>query len=426
MSVAPNAQQTPMRILFVSTILPVPTTSGQAMRTLSIVRALSELGHDVDFVSFASATPDNLEPLSLYCRSCSIIQRTHCNASQRPDYFARLLALLKGKSYSIERFRSTQMRSHLGCQIANNCYDLILADSVFALVNLPETRIPLMLNCHNVEWMILKRFAQLERNPVKRSYARTEARRMLQAERSACWKSNIAMVCSEHDRDTLRKLRSNFEIFVVPNCVDVDSYAPSQPNPNSQPAPCLLFQGTMDWHPNCDAVEFFASKMLPDLRRNIPDVRFVAAGRNPSPQFRKKLEAAPGVEFTGTVPDIRPYLDEAQLVVVPLRIGSGTRLKILEAAAAGKPIVSTSLGAEGLEFVPGTEIVIADTPADFATEILSLLRDPERRNRMGSAARAKVTELYSQKTLSKTIKFALLRLSERMREPRFHGSSPRK
>ena len=151
-------------------------------------------------------------------------------------------------------------------------------------------------------------------------------------------------------------------------------------------------------------------EVLPRLRRSWPNVRFVVAGRNPSPRFRRSLEAVAGLELTGTVPDMRPVLARAAVCVVPLRIGSGTRIKILEAAAMGKPIVSTTLGAEGLAFAAGREILLADEGEAFAEAVAGLLGDPRRRQALGRAARARVESDYSLGVLRRQLGQALERV----------------
>ncbi|MBK5295255.1 MAG: glycosyltransferase, partial [Acidobacteriia bacterium] len=167
-----------------------------------------------------------------------------------------------------------------------------------------------------------------------------------------------------------------------------------------------LYTGGMDWYPNRDAVKYFVDQVFPTLRQQAPGARFVVAGRNPSDEFRREFAGMADVVFTGTVPDMRAEIAKAQVCVVPLRIGSGTRLKILEAAAISKPIVSTSLGAEGLEFRNGSEILIADDAQSFAHATAALLRDPARRAQFGAAARRRVQERYSLAALAAALRTA--------------------
>jgi glycosyltransferase involved in cell wall biosynthesis len=157
-------------------------------------------------------------------------------------------------------------------------------------------------------------------------------------------------------------------------------------------------------------VEYFAEAVLPQLRRQVPGIRFVVAGRNPSAEFLARFSDQSDISFTGTVPDMRPLIDKASLVVVPLRVGSGTRLKILEAAAMGKAMVSTSLGAEGLEFENGRNIELRDTPEAFADAVAQLLLDPARRRDLGRAARKTVEAKYSLPVLRASLRAALQEL----------------
>ncbi|MGA9593846.1 MAG: glycosyltransferase family 4 protein [Candidatus Acidiferrales bacterium] len=401
-----------MRILFVATNLPIPPNNGQAIRSLSIVQALASSGHEVNFVSFVGkGRAETLDPLSSYCREIDMQERELTNVTQGADYLRRLGCLLSFRPYSVERFRSAPMRARIQEHLQAGHFDIIVCDGLYALVNVPDTEVPIALNCHNVEYVILERYSQVEKNVFKKYYARMEAQLMRRVERSSCDRAAIAMVCSSDDRETLGQLNPRLPIFIVPNAVDTDSYSPNGSHRVAQPDPVLLFQGGMDWYPNRDAVEFFAHSIFHLIREAFPTAKFVIAGRNPPANFVEQLSALGGVEFTGTVPDMRPYLAAATVVVVPLRMGSGTRLKILEACAAGKPIVSTSIGAEGLSLEPGKDIFLADDPDDFARSVVMLLRDPARREAIARSARAIVVERYSHPALKKSLDIAVSSLT---------------
>jgi glycosyltransferase involved in cell wall biosynthesis len=192
----------------------------------------------------------------------------------------------------------------------------------------------------------------------------------------------------------------------VPNVVDLDGVDLGGPEEPST----ILFQGGMDWLPNRDAVDFFATAIFPRIRALVPEARLVVAGRNPSPAFVASFAHVPAMRFTGTVPDMRTVIGSAAVSVAPLRIGSGTRLKIIEAAALGKPVVSTRIGAEGLDFVDGEEILLADDPARFAEAVAGLLGDSARRRRIGGAARRRVEQAYSLPALRRALLNAIARL----------------
>jgi glycosyltransferase involved in cell wall biosynthesis len=388
----------------VATNLPVPPNNGQAIRSLSIIQALESSGHELTFVSFANkGRPEGLHPLSSFCRSIDLLERAMTNLTQHADYLRRIRFMLAFSPFSVERFRSEAMREKIQEKLQVGRYDLIICDGIYALTNVSETKIPIALNCHNVEYIILERYARLERNPLKKFYARIESHLMRIAERRSCYRVSLAMVCSQIDLRVLHLFREDLPVFVVPNVVDTDWIHPVERSSLETTDPVLLFQGSMDWYPNRDAVEYFARTILPRVRAECPKVRFIVAGRNPSAQFIRQFKSDPMIQFTGTVSDMRPYLVAATVVIVPLRLGGGTRIKILEACAAGKPVVSTSIGAEGLNLEAGKEIILADGPVEFARSVVTMLRDPARSDAVARSSRKAVLERYSHLTLKKSL-----------------------
>jgi glycosyltransferase involved in cell wall biosynthesis len=300
------------------------------------------------------------------------------------------------------------MQEAIQHRLARNNYDAIFCDTLDAAVNLPpRLQAPLIVNEHNVEHLILRRYLQCESNPLYLAYAWIEAEKLQRWERTVCARAALVLACSEHDRQELVRLYPGANVAVVPNVVDCSDYKPS-PFGNGA---TVLYTGGMDWYPNRDAVQFFAFSILPEIQRHIPGVQFVVAGRNPSPDFQAQFTGVSGLTFTGTVPDMRPELAKAAVVVVPLRIGSGTRLKILEAAAMGKPIVSTRLGAEGLDFVDGKEILLADDSAAFASAVVELLNSPHRWEQLGAMARRRVEQSYDYGVLKSRLSNVFRRLA---------------
>jgi polysaccharide biosynthesis protein PslH len=401
-----------MRILFLSTNLPIPPNNGQAIRTLSLIRGLRSLGNELTFVSFAPPSrPATLAPLNSYCETVELLHGSSklTNMSQRLDYVGRIRSLVSGKPYSVERFRSLAMQSAIESQLKDRRFDLVICDSLYALVNVPAVDLPIGLNCHNVEHVILFRYAQLEKSRSKRWYARIEARRLREAERAACRRAAFLMACSQHDRDLLAQISPDLAISVVPNAVDAEGVEVLDLPETA--APIVLFQGGMDWYPNRDAVEFFAAGILPLIRSVCADVKFVVAGRNPPAYLVDKFRDDHAIEFTGTVSSMLPYLAAATVLVCPLRLGSGTRIKILEGCAAAKPVVSTTIGAEGLNLEHGKQILLADDPAEFARFVIEVLRDRVRARSIGSAARAAVLQRYSESAVTDSLRTTLSALT---------------
>jgi glycosyltransferase involved in cell wall biosynthesis len=394
-----------MRLIYMSIDFPFPVNNGLRMRIWSVLEALSSEGHVITFLSFAPMEQFDTQVSSLrqICRRIEVVHHTVKSLSASGNYLERIGSLFQGTSYAAQRFVSPAMRSLVRRFITEDDAEAIVCDTIFSAANLPDIDLPIIINNHNVEYMIVKRYAESQGSPVVRAYAQIEAKRLRKWEKKICERASVCMACSESDRQILSTLAPKTQVFLVPNVVDADRYAVN----NQTESRYVLFQGAMDWFPNRDGVEFFITKIFPLLRRMEPHAEFLAAGRNPPTEMLAQFSNVPGVTFTGTVPDIRPYIERAALCVVPLRIGGGTRLKILEAAAAGKAIVSTRLGAEGLDFVDGREILLADDATSFADCVASLLRDLSKRQSMGEAACRKVRELYSHQALRNSLRGAL-------------------
>ena len=397
-----------MHLLFLSFAFPLPANNGHRMRTWSILEALAAEGHEVTLLTFGQPREADGYDIALrkVCREIEIVPLVLESPSSTPNHLGRLVGLFFAQPYAVRRFASSEMQARIRKFLARGSFDAVLCDTVYSAVNLSDTHVPVILNCHNVEHVILERYVALERNPVKWLYAWSEIRKLRKWEKGNCRRTAIGMACSENDRQLLSSLCPGLCAMVVPNVVDFDRYAPREDdNPST-----ILFQGAMDWFPNRDAVTFFVARMLPVIKQSVPHIRFVVAGRNPPPAFVSKFAGVSGIEFTGNVPDMRTEIAKAAVCIVPLRIGSGTRLKILEAAAMAKPVVSTRIGAEGLNFADGEEIVLADEPRVFARAIVDLLADPARRWTIGLAARRRVEAQYSMSALRSALRTALAQL----------------
>lgn len=400
-----------MRLLFLGVSIPSPANNGQKMRSLSLLRALANHGNDIAFIGLAQPTDElsELAPLREICRRVNIVRVPMTNLSARTDVLNRLLSIAATEPHSIRRFRCAVAEEQIATEMTAGQFDAIVVDGVYPMVNLRRGYGPIILNAHNVEHVILDRYAALESNLFKSLYARMEAAKMKKCERCAVARTPLTLACSENDRLSLLALSPEAQIAVVPNTVEV-----GVPNTVTGEPLTLVYQGGMDWYPNRDAVEYFIKSILPLVRAKFPQVRLVVGGRNPSPGFLARYAGHPGIEFTGTVADMQRVIARAAVCIVPLRIGSGTRLKILEAAAMGKAVVSTTIGAEGLEFEGGKHLLIADRPDHFARAIEALLGNDEWRIAMGRRARDVVAAKYSEKAMHVAVGHALEMFSERI------------
>jgi glycosyltransferase involved in cell wall biosynthesis len=399
----------PVRILFVSLAVPFPPTNGHRIRNWILLRGLTAEGHAVSLVSFAEAGELEGDPRRFQdlCRDVELVP-SPASVSGWRGHAERLRAIGSTLPFGVRRFRSEAMRRAVRDVMAVGSFDCVICDDIYNVENVGDTgRVPVLLNKHDLTHVILRRFAGYARNPLQRAYAWLEYRKLRRWEAHACRLPGV-LACSDADRRALLALVPSARIEIVPNAIDTESYPPA-PGGGDGPATVLYF-GSMDWYPNIDAVAYFAAEILPELERRVPGVRFRVAGRNPPRALCRRFARAPVVEFSGTVSDIRAEIAAATVCVVPLRIGSGTRLKILEAGAMEKAIVSTRIGAEGLDFEDGADIILADEPLAFARAVADLLADPARRRELGHAARRRVERDYSLPAVRAAFRHALPRL----------------
>jgi len=369
-----------------------PPTAGGRIRSLETLSWLSTR-HEVTVVT-THRSGDDSDGLVRRLPGCSVRSIPYAAPRVGTAAFTWALAGSYGSRLPVDlwKWQVPAVREHVRTLLAAQPVDLIVADFLVSWPNLPHSpRVPTVLFEHNVEHQIWRRIADLERRPWRRALIEVEYARMRRAERRACANADLVVTVSEADRRQLRALAPSSRCVAIPTGVNTEYF---RPGGCREVADRLVFTGSMDWYPNEDAVLFFADAVLPRVRASLPGATFTIVGRNPGPRVRA-LGGRAGIQITGTVDDVRPFVDEAALYVVPLRAGGGTRLKIFEALAMGKPVVSTTVGAEGLAVTPGHDIAIADTPHAFADTVVALLRDPWRRQALARAGRRLVERKYS-------------------------------
>jgi polysaccharide biosynthesis protein PslH len=389
-------------VLFVCLAPPLPASNGHRLRNLGLLKALSRAGHTVDIISFARSDERIDERLRDLCREVQFIPLPE-HGSLVSEAWHRLRALPSPLPSGALRLRSPRMRTAVIETMQRNRYDAVLCDDVYLLGNVPaRSPAPIFLNKHDITHEILGRFLRFERNPLKNSYARLERRKVQALEKHSCANAFLVLACSERDASKMKRLASGARFSILPNVIDVDAYRPASAESNNR----VLYFGALDWYPNRDAVEFFANEILPPLRSLVPAVEFMVAGRGASEKFRSKFRGHSRLAIVSDVPDMAAETAKAAVCVVPLRIGSGTRLKILEAGAMEKAVVSTRIGAEGLELENGREIILADRPQEFAGAVATLLADPAKRLELGRNLRQRVCERYSVAALQNCVEQA--------------------
>ena len=373
-----------MRVLWVKSNKLLPVHSGGDIRSYNIARQLGRR-HELTFLSYYDGPPDHEYEQQLAQHFpgaiCVCTGKTELSSLARGvDYLAHLPSRLP---YAVGRFGSAEVREKLSDWFQERRFDVTLCDFLDAAVNFPQELTTLsVLFQHNVESEIWRRHAQMESHPVKRRMYDIEHRKMVRYERNAVRRFHHVIAVSERDRSLMEAWVEGSRITVVPTGVDLQQY---QPDFTHNPAgPVVIFVGAMDWEPNVDAMEYFSQEIWPLVLEKVPQAKLRIVGRNPGERVRKL--ASDSVQITGRVVSVAEHLRDAAVVVVPLRIGGGTRLKIYEAMAAGKAVVSTSVGAEGLDVHHGRDIVLADNTRSFADAVLMLLGDEHLRQRYERAA----------------------------------------
>ena len=388
-----------MRILWVKADKLLPVQNGGNIRTYYVLRYLSAR-HELTFYSYYGGTPDSDYERELQRQLPGAVavctgKRVLAGAARALDYLAHLGA---HPPYAVSRFADAQLQKKLHDWFREQRFDVAVCDFLDAAVNFPgRLNIPSVLFQHNVESEIWRRHAATADNPVKKMIYRMEFRKMLRYERAAVRKFQHVISVSANDRSIMMQWVDADRVTVVPTGVDLAQYCPdptesapanSDPKPLAPSAPLITFVGAMDWEPNIDAVEYFCSEVWPAIKAEVPRACFRIVGRNPGRRVQKWASHSTdgSIEVTGRVPAVVDHLRQSAVVIVPLRIGGGTRLKIYEAMATAKAVVSTTVGAEGLDVHHGRDIILADDAPSFAQAVIMLLRDPELRRRYEKAA----------------------------------------
>ena len=391
-----------MRILWVKADKLLPVQNGGNIRTYHVLRYLSARD-ELTFYSYYAGTPDpdyerelqrQLPGAVAVCTGKAELS----GAARCLDYLAHLSAQ---PPYAVSRFADARVQKQLQTWFREQRFDVAVCDFLDAAVNFPASlNIPSVLFQHNVESEIWRRHSATAGNPAKKMMYRIEFRKMLRYERAAVRKFQHVIAVSENDRSLMAQWVDGDRVTVVPTGVDLAQYSPDPakfdpnsdsnfaPNPRAASAPLITFVGAMDWEPNVDGVEYFCGEIWPSIKAEVPQARFRIVGRNPDRRVQKWASGSidDSIEVTGRVPSVVEHLRQSAVVIVPLRIGGGTRLKIYEAMATARAVVSTTVGAEGLDVHHGRDIMLADDPRSFAQAVIMLLRDPELRRRYQQAA----------------------------------------
>ncbi len=389
-------------VLFLGHTLPFPPDSGAAIRTYNVLRLLSHeyrISGLCFFRTNEQSTPDRLRQSVAALSEYAAVEAFPIPQEHSRTRFLRdhLTSLARGRAYTAYLYRSNAFRDCLLETLRGQRFDLAHVDSLDLAQYLPLLRdLPVVCVHHNVESSLLRQRAEWERNAATKAYLRLQARLLEKQERHWCPRVDLNVTVSENDRNNLEG-RASGRFVVVPNGVDTETFQPARVSEEG-----LICVGGLDWLANRDGLDFLCKEVLPSVRQYEPAVRVRWIGRADQ-RLQAHYRSRYGVEVTGYVDDIRPYVAEAACYVVPLRIGGGTRLKVLDGWAMGKAIVSTALGCEGLRVVNNTNALVRDSPAEFAAAVVQVLRDVRLRETLGTAGRATAEREYSWQVIGEKV-----------------------
>ena len=403
-----------MRILFVTQIVPYPPHGGVLQRGYNLLRELGRV-HEVHLLAFHH--PDELPPgealdhsrreLGVFCQSVEYFDLWP-KKSVAHKFLGLALAAFHPQPFSV----LAQRNRHLARRISDFCNsasppDIVHLDTVALAPYAAHCGgVPAVLTHHNIESQLMRRRAEYETGQLRRAYVRMQASRLRGYEASVCGHFPLNITVSDADAALLGEICPGVHVQVVSNGVDTEYFRPVR----DRETPAVVFTGGMNMFANRDAVEWFLDAVWPLIKARRPDTQFFAIGQRPSQRVLEAAKCDPSVLAPGHVADVRPWVQKAAVYVVPMRVGGGTRLKVVDAMAQGKAIVSTTLGTEGIDAAAGTHFLNADDPRSFADTVLGLLADPDKRRRLGDAARRQAEARYAWPILGQRLSEAYERV----------------
>lgn len=390
-----------MRILYVTQIVPYPPHGGVLQRGFNLLRELGRKHtvhllafHHLDELPYGPVYDSSRRELAKFCEKVEYFP-LWAKKSKLHKTLALLAASVHPKPYSVlsHSSRSLALRVRDLCAASDDSRpDLVHLDTIALAPLLSECgTVPTVLAHHNVESQLMKRRVAFQRGFIRRRYVDIQAWRLERYEIDQCNRFLLNIAVSKTDTETLARMCPGIRTTVIPNGVDTEYFRPR----SGEESPAVIHTGGMQMFANIDAVEWFLDEIWPRLKAAIPELKFFALGQRPS---RKLLEAAahdPAIAAPGFVPDIRPWVAKASVYIVPLRVGGGTRLKMVDAMAQGKAIVATTVGAEGIEGKSGVHFELADSAEGFATATIKLLNDDSARRKLEVAARSQAEAVYA-------------------------------
>jgi glycosyltransferase involved in cell wall biosynthesis len=359
----------------------------------------------VEIVLFAEAeepvAKDAIDYMKQYCNEIKVIP-----IKKRNNKMALFLSIFSSLPFTIGSRTSLEVRNTIAGYIQENPVDIFICDAIHRALNIPfDCKGYKVLYEHNVESVILKRYMEVGKNILKQLFAFVEYIKLERFQKKMWRRFDCSIVCSTLDKKIMEEKAGNIKVFVVDNGVDSDFFTADANSRIDRNA--IVYTGQIGWYPNEDAVLYFAKEVFPLVKKELPLATLWIVGNAPSQKIRSLSEKDPSIIVTGFVDDVRPYIAKAGAYIVPLRIGAGTRLKILEALSMKKAVVTTSIGCEGLEVEDGKHLLIRDTKEGFANAVTTVLKDEKRYLHLGENGFCLIQKKYEWKNVFKELDMML-------------------
>jgi glycosyltransferase involved in cell wall biosynthesis len=386
------------RVLVVAAYYPDPPSWGAAARVYHLTRQLATWA-DVTFLGYSDVGDEPSGPLRDVCERVRVVE--HHRRAGLARRAAQLVSVPARTPYHCRTVRSLSMQTALDELLDGDSFDVVQVEASPMMSFRLRTTAAVVLDEHNIESEVLRRQGDGERSPMRRWFNIWESRKYVRHEQWAWNQADACLVTSERERPRVAARAPRTAVAVVPNGVDPILFAPADGRTVRDPDG-IVFTGLLSYRPNLDGVRWFVDEVLPSVRRERPGATLTVVGGGTAAEL--DAVRAPGVVVTGLVPDVRPYLWKAACVVAPIRVGGGTRLKVLEGLATARPMVSTALGCEGLNVHPGRELLVADDPSEFAAAVATVLGDERLAADLGRRGRACVVDHYSWDSIGERLR----------------------
>jgi glycosyltransferase involved in cell wall biosynthesis len=387
-----------MKILFLAQVPPYPPDSGSKIRNYHVLRSLAR-SHQVTLLAFTRGEDQRVQAERLRGHGIKVVT-VPLRRSRWRDALHMLRSLYRREPFLVLRDRSAAMRSQIRQLLDRESYDVLHVDQLTmsqyaGMASKHGVRV--VLDAHDVVSEVVERVSRTApKLSLERWAARLEKARLRDFEAASCKSADMVLAVTERDRATLSALADErTRVHTIPIGVDCSTSTPTSRRPEKN----LLFLGTLFYPPNSDAVEWFLREIYPQVRIRVPDVRFVVAGARPSARLRSLARGDSTVDLIGYVSDLAELYSTSAAMVVPVRAGGGMRVKVLEAFANRVPVISTSLGCEGIDAERGRDLLVADTATEFARSVARVLVDPEIGPQLAASARRLVELNYDWRVL---------------------------